>query len=120
MSPHILFVDDEIPIRELLALCFKRKGMSVTVAATGADALRLAQTIPFELVILDVDLGGEDGLELLDVFKRNYPKTPVIMFTSMGDDPALLKDALTRGATAWMAKTEPLDKLMAEVQRALA
>ena len=120
MSRNILFVDDEVPIRELLSLRFRMKGMTVTAAATGAEAIALAKKIPFDLVILDVDLGGENGLELLDVFKRDKPGIPVIMFTSLGDDPALVKDALARGAAACMSKTEPIESLMKEVQRVLA
>lgn len=119
MSHHILFVDDEVPIRETLKLYFKHKGFTVTTAESGAESIRLAETTPFDLVILDIDLGGENGLELLGLFKRKYPKVPVIMFTSLSYDPALLKEAMARGADACMSKTEPLATLMAEVQRVL-
>ena len=119
MNPHILFVDDEIPIRETLSLYFKMKKISVTTAESGAEAKELAEKTPFTLVILDIDLGGENGLELLDFFKQNYSELPVIMFTSLGYDPALLKAALARGASAYMSKAESLDNLMKEVQRVM-
>lgn len=119
MSQHILFVDDEIPIREMLSLYFKRKGFAVTTAGSRAEAVRLAEMTPFDLAILDIDLGGENGLELLGLFKRKYPKAPVVMFTSLDHDPALLKEALARGADAYMSKTESLDTLAKEVQRLL-
>jgi CheY-like chemotaxis protein len=120
MSCRILFVDDEVPIRELLSLRFRMNGMTVTAAATAKEAMALAKENPFDLMILDVDLGGENGLELLDFFKRDNPAIPVIMFSSMAGDPDLLKDAMARGATACMSKTEPIEKLMQEVQRVLA
>jgi DNA-binding NtrC family response regulator len=119
MNPHILFVDDEVPIRETLSLYFKMKKMAVTTAATGDEAKRLAVTTPFNLVILDIDLGGENGLELLAFFKKNYPALPVIMFTSQGYDPVLLEEATAKGANAFMSKGESLDNLMKEVQRVM-
>ena len=120
MNPHILFVDDEVPIRETLSLYFKMKKIAVTTAESGEEARRImAEKTPFTLVILDIDLGGENGLELLDFFKQNHSELPVIMFTSLGYDPALLKAALTRGASAYMSKAESLDNLMKEVQRVM-
>ena len=119
MNPHILFVDDEIPIRETLSLYFKMKKISVTTAENGEEAKKLVVKIPFTLIILDIDLGGENGLELLEFFKQNYSKLPVIMFTSLGYDPLLLKEALARGACAYMSKAESLDNLMKEVQRVM-
>jgi len=120
MSQHILFVDDEIPIREMLSLYFKRKGFAVTAAGNGAEAVRLAETTPMDAIILDINLGGENGLELLTVFKKQYPNVPVIMFTSLDHDPELLKAALAGGADAFMSKADPLDVLAREVQRLLA
>jgi DNA-binding NtrC family response regulator len=117
MSQHILFVDDEVPIRETLSLYFKRKGFSVTSAGNSQNAKLAVSQNSFNLIILDVDLGGEYGLELLEFFKQNHPAIPVIMFTSLGYDPELLKEAMARGATAFMSKAESLDNLYKEVQR---
>src|SRR6266498_1242281 len=106
LMSHILFVDDEVPIRETLSLYFKKKGFEVTTAENGAEIIRLAEMTPFDLVILDINLGGENGLELLGLFKEKYPQVPVVMFTSFASDPALLKEAMARGADAYMSKTE--------------
>jgi DNA-binding NtrC family response regulator len=119
MSRHILFVDDEVPIRETLSIYFKAKGMKVTAAETGEEAVRLSTEIPFSLVILDVRLGNENGLDLLERFKTMHPNRPVIMFTSVGDDPDLVTEALARGANAYMSKTESLDQLLKEVERVM-
>lgn len=117
MSQHILFVDDEVPIRETLSIFFRRKGFAVTTASNSKDAKQAVRDQTFTLIILDIDLGGEHGLELLEFFKNNHPDIPVIMFTSLGYDPDLLKESLARGANAFMSKAEPLEKLMNEVQR---
>src|SRR5258707_433906 len=83
MTPHLLFVDDDIPIRETLSLYFKKKGITVATAACGEEAIRLAEETAFNLAILDVNLGNEDGLDLLQTFRRLHSTLPVIMFTGM-------------------------------------
>ena len=119
MSHHILFVDDEVPIRETLSLYFKTKGIKVTTAENSEQATRLSAEIPFNLVILDLKIGEENGLELLTRFKASHPNRPVIMFTSTGSDPDLQKEAFDKGAHAFMSKTEPLANLLKEVNQAL-
>src|SRR6266404_2563166 len=119
MTPHLLFVDDDIPIRETLSLYFKKKGITVAAAGSGEEAIRLAEKTAFNLAILDVNLDQENGLDLLETFRRLYPNLPVIMFTGMSDDPLLLQQAMAKGASAFMSKTDPLDKLFNEVQRVM-
>ena len=119
MSHHILFVDDEPPVRETLSLFFKMKGIAVTAVATGAEALERAKNTPLSLAILDVKLGGEDGLELLQQFKKNYPSVPAVMFTAFGDDPDKRDKAFLNGASAFMCKGESLLALFETVMRVL-
>jgi DNA-binding NtrC family response regulator len=119
LAHHILFVDDDVPIRETLGLYFKMKGIAVSTAETSREALELAKKVPFDLVILDLDLGGENGMDLLQTFKATYPQRPVIMFTSLGSDPQVVNEARTKGAVACLSKTESLDTLLLAVQRAL-
>jgi DNA-binding NtrC family response regulator len=116
-NKHILFVDDEVPIRETLSLYFRRKGFLVTTAENAEEARLAVKANKFSLVILDVNLGGDNGLELLEFFKQMDPPLPVIMFTSLGYDPVLLKETMARGADAFMSKAESLDNLFKEVQR---
>ena len=110
MTPHILFVDDEAPIRELLTLYFRKKNWEVTTAMTVAQGKETAAKVPFTLAIVDLNLAGENGLELLDFFKKNYPKAPVIVFTGQTDED-LLKQAMAAGADGVMLKTESLSAL---------
>jgi DNA-binding response OmpR family regulator len=119
VSPHILFVDDEAPIRELLSLFFRKKGFDVTTAMTAQEARKAAQTDHFNLAIVDVNLAGENGLELLGHLKQQYPRLPVIIFTGLNDDEDLVKQALAAGASGFMRKSQSLDTLFAEVCRQL-
>ncbi len=117
MNPHILFVDDEIPMRETLSLCFRKKGFAVTAAANMTEAKRLAETVAATLFILDIGIADENGLDLLVYFKEKYPKVPVIMFTGLGADPAVKEEAISLGASACLCKTDSLNDLLKEVQQ---
>jgi DNA-binding response OmpR family regulator len=118
VTPHILFVDDEAPIRELLTLYFRKKGFEVSTAVCAAEGRELAGKAPFDLAILDIDIAGENGLELLSFFRKHYPQVPVLMFTGLtGDD--VLEYALEAGAAGFMRKTGSLNALFDEVCRHL-
>ena len=116
MRPHILFVDDERTMREVLSNYFTAKGYAVSIAATASEAMAMADGGPIHLVVMDINLAGENGLELLKFFKSNFPKLPVIMFTGMTDDGELIEQAMFRGANGFMRKTESLDDLFAVVK----
>lgn len=110
-------MDDEAPIRELLALYFRKKGYEVATTVTAREGIELADREKFDLAILDINLAGENGLELLEHFKRRFPEMPVIMFTGLTDDGQLLEQAKSKGADGFMRKTESLDQLYSSVQR---
>ena len=116
---HILVVDDELAVRDLMRAFLDRRGYQVTTAATESEALHLAGEIDFGLVILDVALADADGLELLVDFKLRYPDLPVIMLTGMGYDDELQQEALDKGAAGYVAKTLPLEQVLMEIHRAL-
>ena len=119
MNEHILVVDDEAPIRDLLSTFFRKRDYEVTTAATAEEAQKLAKEPSLKLVILDIALGEEDGLQLLAALKGNHPKLPVIILTGMGFDDELLQEALEKGASGYVSKTLPLEQLLMEVHRAL-
>lgn len=119
MPNRILFVDDEAPIRELLTLFFRKKGIEVTSAVSASEALELSRGARHDLAIVDVNLAGENGLELMVNLKRENPAMPVIIFTGLTGDETLLQEALARGADGFMRKTEPLSGLYEEVRRRL-
>ncbi len=119
MKQHLLVVDDEAPIRDLLESFFKRQGYHVWTAETAAAAITIADEQPLHLIILDVVLPDSDGLELLSTLKSAHPNLPIIMMTGIGFDEELLQEARGRGASAYVSKTLPLDQLLMEVHRAL-
>lgn len=81
---HILVIDDDDRIRELLNQFLVREGHAVTTAADAAIARRLFKTLSFDLAILDVMMPGEDGLSLLKSMRETGDDTPVLLLTARG------------------------------------
>ena len=119
MNQHLLVVDDEAQIRELLTLYLTRQGFRVSTAGSSAEALALAAESPIGLVVLDIGLAQEDGLKVLEQFKTQYPDMPVIMLTGMGFVEDLLQEAHDKGADGYVSKVLPLDELLVAIRRTL-
>ncbi|MEM9740700.1 MAG: response regulator transcription factor [Pseudomonadota bacterium] len=99
---HILVVDDDDRIRDLLKRYLMRVGYRVTGVGDAASARRMLQTIAFDLAIFDVMMPGEDGLSLLSAV-RDEIETPVIILTARGDPDDRI-EGLRRGADDYLAK----------------
>jgi DNA-binding response OmpR family regulator len=69
------------------------------------------------LVVLDIGLGGEDGLNLLCEIKARHPETQVVMLTGMGFVEDLLEEAQEKGADGYVSKGLPMDELLLEIKR---
>jgi DNA-binding NtrC family response regulator len=119
MKKKILVVDDEAPIRELLATYLEKHGYEIVLAANGSEARRLVDEESLQLVIMDIVLPDADGMEVLSAVKQNHPNLPVVMLTGIGFDEELLQEAKERGAVGYVSKTLPLDQLLMEVRRVL-
>ena len=102
---HLLIVDDDDRIRELLKEFLAREGYRVTGAAHAAAARRLMELIEFDLVVLDVMMPGESGLELTTWVrsKAQLSRAPVLLLTARGE-PADRIEGLSRGADDYMSK----------------
>lgn len=119
MQRHILVVDDEAQIRDLLSLFLGRKGFTVSTAATAAETLRFLGDNPVDLVVLDIGLQEEDGLQVLAKIKAGHPQLRVIMLTGMGFVEDLLVEAHRHGADGYVSKVLPLEELLLAIERVL-
>lgn len=99
---HILVVDDDDRIRELLKRFLMRAGYRVTAVPQAASARKMLQTMAFDLAIFDIMMPGEDGLSLLKAV-RDEIDTPVILLTARGD-PNDRIEGLRKGADDYLAK----------------
>ncbi len=118
-KPRILVIDDEPPIRDLLAGYLTTQGYQTVLAGTVEEAKQVLDNVSISLATLDVDLGGADGLVLLEQIKEAHPQLPVLMLTGMGYDESLLQEALRKGASGYASKTLSLPQLLMEVRRIL-
>jgi DNA-binding NtrC family response regulator len=116
MQPRLLVLDDEESIRQLLSRFFRHKGFEVLAIGTAKEAIEVVDREQFDLAIFDINLAGENGLELLRFFKTNFPQLPVIMLTGLPDGDELLDQAMFRGANGFMVKTDPLNNLFEVVR----
>jgi two-component system phosphate regulon response regulator OmpR len=99
---HLLIVDDDERIRELLKRYLVKQGFMVTAARDAAQARRLLSGLAFDLIVLDVMMPGEDGVALTQ-WLRGAMATPVILLTARGE----AKDRITgfeAGADDYIAK----------------
>ncbi|MGE0746173.1 MAG: response regulator [Rhodospirillales bacterium] len=116
-APHILVVDDDREIRDLVARYLRRHELRVDTAADGRAMFRMLETGRFDLVVLDLMLPGEDGLSLCRRLRANST-LPVIMLTAMGEEPDRIV-GLEMGADDYMAKPFSPRELLARIRTVL-
>jgi two-component system phosphate regulon response regulator PhoB len=118
---NILLVEDDPDIRHLISYKLTRGGFTVTEAADGEAALREAQRVPPDLVILDVRMPRMSGLEVCRELRAG-PRTahvPIIMLTAR-TRPQDLEQAYAAGATEYVVKPFSPRELLERVEAALA
>ena len=101
----ILIVDDEEDILELVRFNLSREGYDISCASTGEKAMKLVETDPPDLLILDLMLPGIDGLEMARRLKRNKRTRliPIIMLTAKGEEADIVT-GLELGAEDYITK----------------
>lgn len=114
----LLVVDDEPFLRDAVAALLGSLGFSVASAETGAEALRLARSKPFDLLILDVMLPDLDGFEIVQRLRRDRNQVPVIFLTAK-DTREDKVAGLTMGGDDYITKPFHLDELTARVRTVL-
>jgi two-component system, OmpR family, alkaline phosphatase synthesis response regulator PhoP len=119
-GPRILAVEDEDDIRELIRFGLEKEGFSVTAAASGEEALRLAAGSPPDLILLDLMLPGLGGFDVCRALKRE-PRTaavPVVMLTARGEDADVVA-GLELGAEDYITKPFSPKVLAARIRSVL-
>lgn len=114
---RILIVDDEEAYRNLLGERFSMLGDSVTLAATGEEALEKIKTDPFDVGILDLRMPGMDGIDLLKKTREYQPFTEVVFLTGQATVDVAI-EAMKLGAYDFLTKPCQLSELQVVVQKA--
>jgi len=118
-SPRILIIDDEAAIRESLDTMLTLEGFSVSMASDGAAGMDLLSRNEYDLLLLDLALPGESGMDLLPRIVEMQPNLPVIMITAFGTMGNVV-DAIRAGAENFVQKPWDNEKLLADIRTAIA
>lgn len=118
-TAKILVIDDEAGIRESLEVLLSLEGYTVEMAVDGVQGLSMLGQGEYDLVLLDLALPGQSGLELLPQIHELYPELPVIMITAYGTVENVV-EAIRAGAENFVQKPWDNEKLLADIRSAVA
>ena len=119
MSAHLLIVDDEAEIREMLSRHFRLLGYEVDLAGNGREALEVLAVKRVEIVISDIMMPELDGVALLQEIRSHYPMVRVIMITGYVTLDNALACMRNQADTCVFKPLNDLTELDQAVQRAL-
>jgi DNA-binding response OmpR family regulator len=112
---NILIVEDEIRISSFVQKGLHAAGYACSISSDGAEALALAQTGQFDLILLDIGMPSLDGYEILRRIRIDDKLTPVIMLTAR-DSVEDTVVSLDSGANDYLAKPYKFDELLARIR----
>ena len=117
MNKHILLIDDEPDIRDLLARFLVSRGYRVTPVGLSAEAQETVRRDPPDLIISDLQLEDDDGLDMIATLKKALPDVHVILLTGVLFDPQVVRDTLSKKVSCYLEKTSSLAKILEAVHR---
>ena len=115
---RILVVDDDGEMRSLLADELRREGYEVVEASDGGEAVLACRRSAFDVILMDKNMPGPSGLDLLPGFRRTTPRTRIIMMTAFGDVPSYV-EATEKGAADYLFKPFRIEDMKHAVRKAL-
>ena len=113
----LLLVDDEEGYVNVLSNRLARRGIDVTKAYSGSDAIKALRRQDFDVALLDLKMEDMDGIEVLKLFKKMYSQMEVIMLTGHGSEKAA-KEGIECGAFDYLTKPCEFEDLLAKIRKA--
>lgn len=117
-TPHILVVDDDREIRDLVGKVLERDGFRISRAENGVEMRRMLADGAIDLIVLDIMMPGKDGLTLCRELRGAHDSTPIIMLTAKGDDIDRIL-GLEMGADDYLPKPFNSRELIARIKAIL-
>ena len=117
--PHILVVDDELSMRELLEVLLTRQGYKISCAENGQKAISMIEQTDFDLLLCDIRLGDITGLDVLRASKKKNQNTVVIMISAYATTETAV-EAMNEGAYDYVPKPFENEELIQTIANALA
>jgi two-component system, OmpR family, phosphate regulon response regulator OmpR len=115
---HILVVDDDRRIRELLQSYLKEQGYLVSIAASAAEAREKMRGLLFDLIVLDIMMPGETGLELTAALRAEAATIPILLLSALAQ-PGDRIAGLATGSDDYLAKPFEPQELLLRIQNLL-
>ena len=109
-AARVLVVDDDDEMRALLRRTLEFDGYEVAERDRGTHVLEALRGAPFDLIILDKEMPGLTGLDLLPILRREFPQVPVVLVTAFGGRQ-IAASALRLGAASYLEKPFRLGQL---------
>jgi two-component system response regulator PilR (NtrC family) len=117
--PHILVIDDELSMRELLEVLLVKEGYKVTCAKNGQDAVSMIKKTVFDLLLCDIRLGDISGIDVLRALREENQETVVIMISAYASTEAAV-EAMNEGAYDFVPKPFDNEELKKTIKNALS
>jgi two-component system, NtrC family, response regulator PilR len=118
-TPHILVVDDELSMRELLEVLLVKEGYKVSCAKNGLDAVSMIKKTVFDLLLCDIRLGDITGIDVLKALREENQHTVVIMISAYASTEAAV-EAMNEGAYDFVPKPFDNEELKQTIKNALS
>ena len=119
MTNHILTIDDEVQILEMLRLALTVSGYRVTGVSSAAQAMQVVLNDPPQLIMTDLQLEESDGFDVIEQVKAVAPHIPIILLTGVLFDPQVMRGPAGNKIAAYVEKTASLARILEEVKRHL-
>ena len=116
--PTVLVVDADPEMRALLVDVLGNEGYEVAEAKDGTEAVLALRGRPYDVIVMDKNMPGPSGLDLLPGFRRVCPGSRVIMMTAFGDVPSYM-EAVEKGAVEFLFKPFRMEEMKAAIAKAL-
>ena len=119
MKPvELLWIDDEIDLLEAHIIFLSQKGYNVTKAHSGQDALTLLKEANYNLVLLDENMPGMSGIEVLSEIKQHHPQLPVIMITK-SEEENIMEEAIGAKIADYLIKPVNPNQILLSLKKNL-
>ena len=115
---RILVVDDDAEMRALLVDELRNDGFEAAEASDGAEAVVACRSQEYDVILMDKNMPGPSGLDILPGFRRTCPHSRIIMMTAFGDVPSYV-EAAEKGAVDFLFKPFRMDEMKAAIRKVL-
>jgi DNA-binding NtrC family response regulator len=116
---RLILIDDEVGFTTVMAKRLTRRGMDVTSAFSGSQAIQAMRKAEFDVAVLDLKMEDMDGIEVLRIFKKMDPDMPVIMLTGHGSEKSA-GEGMEYGAYDYLFKPYEFDELLEKIHAAVS